>query len=73
MGEILVIDRIENNIAVCENRRNKNIIEISLEKLPPGVKEGTVVRYLEGKFIIDVEKQEEIEKRIEEKMKLLWD
>lgn len=73
MGEILVVDRIENNIAVCENRRNKSIIEISIEKLPPGVKEGTVIRYQDGNFIIDVEEQENIEKKIEEKMKLLWD
>lgn len=73
MGEILVVDRIENNIAICEIRRNKIIIEIDVEKLPSGVKEGTVIRYMDGKFSIDEEEQQAIERRIEDKMKFLWD
>ena len=72
MAKILVVDRIENDIAVCENRRNKKIIEIQLSKLPEGGKEGTVIKYCMGKYSIDTETQNEIEKRIQEKMNGIW-
>lgn len=72
MNETLVIDRIEGNIAVCENRYNKIIIEIDISKLPMGVKEGTVIRYFDGKYWIDEEEQNNIEERIQNKMNNLW-
>lgn len=73
MEETLVIDRIEENIAVCENRRNKVIIEIQLLKLPENVKEGTIIKYFNGKYSIDSDEQKNIEKRIAEKMERLWE
>ena len=73
MSKILVVDRIENNIAVCENRKSKKMIEIELSKLPQNVKEGTVLKYKRGKFSIDSEKQKEIEERIQEKMNSIWE
>ena len=72
MEETLVIDRIEGNIAVCENRYNQIIIEIDLSKLPEGSKEGTIIKYLDGKYRIDEKEQLNIEKRIEQKMNDLW-
>ena len=70
--EILVIDKIENNIAVCENRDNGIIIEIELSKLPKDVKEGSVIKYIDGSYKLDLEEQKNIETRIEEKMKNIW-
>lgn len=72
MEETLVIDRIENNIAVCENRETREIIEIDVSKLPKEIKDGTVLKYEKGKYSIDLEEQKKIEDRIKEKMRNIW-
>lgn len=72
MSKILVVDRIENNIAVCENRKNKKMINVELSRLPEGTKEGTVIKYRMGRYTIDSETQSEIEERIQEKMNDIW-
>ena len=69
---ILVVDRIEGNIAVCEKRATREILEIELSKLPSGIKEGNVVRYINGFYILDIEEQKNIEQRIAKKMDDLW-
>ncbi len=73
MEETLVIDRIEGNIAVCENRRNGIIIEIEISKLPAHVKEGDIIKYFNGSYRIDKEEEKNIKKRITEKMNNLWE
>lgn len=73
MEETFVVDRIEEGIAICENQRNKTIIEIRASKLPKGVKEGDVIKYFDGIYRIDIEEQENIKKRIEKKMNSLWE
>ncbi|MBP3503222.1 MAG: DUF3006 domain-containing protein [Clostridia bacterium] len=72
MEETLVVDRIEENIAVCENRKSGKIIEIDISKLPKGIKEGNVLKYEKGIYKIDIEEQKKIEERIKEKMKNIW-
>jgi len=67
-----VIDRIEADFAVCENRDTGEIVNIKKVDLPENVRDGTVLKYINGKYELDKEKQEEIQKRIEEKMKKLW-
>ena len=44
MEEILVVDRIEENIAVCEDRETRVMFNIELSKLPENVKEGDVIK-----------------------------
>ena len=73
MGEILIVDRIEGDIAVCENRSNGVMINIQLSKLPAETKEGMVIRYFDGKYSIDSEEQDNIENRIKDKMDDLWE
>lgn len=70
MEEILVVDRIEGNIAVCENRKTKKMQDINLEELPEGVKEGSILKWKNGKYEVDA--SGEIESRIEQKMKDVW-
>ncbi len=72
MQDILVIDRIEGEYAICENRHTKEIININLQKLPKGIKEGTVLRCNNGKYEINIEEQKNIENRIKQKMDNLW-
>lgn len=66
------IDRFEGDIAVCEDRENNKMINIKKENLPQGAKEGSVLKYENGKYSLDKEKEEEISKRIKEKMDNLW-
>ncbi len=73
MDETLVVDRIEDEIAVCENRSNGVMINIQLSKLPDGVKEGSVIKYFDGKYRIDSDEQKNIEERIKDKMDGLWE
>lgn len=70
MEKVLVVDRIEGNIAVCENRENGKMQDVSLSDLPKDIKEGSILKWKEGKYEIDTSK--EIEKRIEQKMKDVW-
>ena len=73
MGETLVVDRIEGDIAVCENRANGIMINILLSKLPEGIREGTVIKYFDGRYSLDSDEQENIESRIKDKMDDLWE
>lgn len=70
MEETLVVDRIEEDIAVCENRKNGKIKNIELSKLPNGIKDGDIIIFENGKYKIDTSKN--IEQTIEEKMKNVW-
>lgn len=72
MQDILVIDRIEGGYAICENRQTKEMIDINLQDLPQGIKEGTVLKWNNGKYEIDIEEQNNIEDRIKQKMDKLW-
>ncbi len=72
MNEKWVIDRIEGNIAICEERNTGKKKEIAKEQLPEGAKEGSVLKQENGKYVLDRKAQQEIEERIEEKMNNLW-
>ena len=73
MGETLVVDRIEGDIAVCENRSNGVMINIQLSKLPGNVREVSVIKYYDGKYSLDSDEQKNIEDRIKDKMDSLWE
>ena len=66
------LDRFEENIAVCEERNTGKIINIDKDKLPKNIKEGDIFISINGKYALEIEKQEEVNKRIEDKMKDLW-
>lgn len=72
MEEIFVIDRIENDIAICENRLTREIIKIEISKLPKGIKEGNIIKYYNGIYRIDFEEQKKIEEQISKLMDELW-
>lgn len=71
MEEELAIDRIEGDIAVCENRKTKEMRNISLSELPKGIREGSILKWQNGKYELD--ESRETEKRIEQKMKDVWE
>ncbi len=73
MEETLVVDRIEGDIAVCENRANGVIINIQISKLPENIREGSILKYYDGKYRLDSDEQKNIEDRIKDKMDSLWE
>ena len=67
----MIIDRIEGNFAVCE-LENREMVNIEISKLPKDIYEGAVISENENGYFIDKEKEEEIKKAIEQKMKRLF-
>lgn len=72
MEEELVIDRFEGKVAICENRKTGEKKEIRKELLEEGLKEGSVMKKENGKYVQIKERQKEIEDRINQKMKQIW-
>ena len=67
-----VIDRIEEDIVVCENLETKEILNIEKNKLPEDIRQGLVIKLEDDIYIIDTEKTEERRQIIHEKIKNLW-
>ena len=70
--EEYTIERFEENIVVLENRENQKMIIVGRDKIPEGVKEGDIVRVINGKILKDEKKTEEVSERIKNKMDDLW-
>ena len=70
--EEFTVDRFEGNVAVLENRETQEMINLKIQELPEGLKTGDIIKKINGKFYIDRVETEKIEKRIENKMKDLW-
>ena len=68
---IYIIDRIENNIAVLENKDTKEIINTPLNKLPSNLKEGNVLKYENNTYTKDTEEENNRKKTILEKFNKL--
>lgn len=66
--KVYVVDRIEEDIVVCEDRFTGDFINIKLSILPEGIKEGTIIKYSNNGYIIDTILEEEINSSIQE----LW-
>lgn len=71
--KILVIDRFEGPIAVCENKATGKMENIEISNLPEGIKEGDILKSKNNIFEIDVQIKAEIENRIDEKTKNLFE
>lgn len=50
-----VVDRIENNILILENLKDKSILEIPKDTINFFVKDGDVLHYSNNKFRLDLE------------------
>lgn len=68
----LIIDRFEDEYAVCEDK-DKKILNINKSKIPKQAKEGDIIIYIDGKYILDKEKKFNRKKYIEELTKDLWE
>ncbi len=70
--EEYTLDRFEGNIAVLENRKTGEMKNIEKEKLPENLEEGSILKCINGKFILDENRTKEVEKNIQEKFNNLW-
>ena len=68
---IYIVDRIENNIAILENKETKEIVNISLDILPSNLKEGNVLKYENNIYTLDKKEEEERKKTILDKFNKL--
>lgn len=66
----LIVDRIEEKIAVCEEETGK-MLEINLEELPTGTKEGSIISKRDGTYYLEEEEEKKRYSSIMEKFNRL--
>lgn len=71
--EEYTIDRFEEDMVVIENRKTGKMKNIKKEKISPECKEGDIIKCINGKYFLDVDETEKIEKDIQEKYNDLWE
>ena len=67
----LVVDRIVNGIAICQNLDNRLMFEIEVEELDFDVHEQDVITLVDGKYILNNDLKEERIKTIKDKFEQL--
>lgn len=72
MENRFTVDRIENDIAVLENRDTGEMFNVNKNDLPQELKEGSILKMVNNKYEIDKEEQKKVEDRIRDKMNKLW-
>lgn len=66
------VDRIEGDIVVLENRENGKILNIEKSKLAFDIQEGDILKYVNGRYILDKEKTKSETEQIKKQMDDLW-
>lgn len=66
------IDRFEGEYAVLENRNTNEMKPIKRDMLPSNIKEGSILQYVNGKYMYNEELTKEETKRIQDRMNKLW-
>lgn len=67
-----IIDRFEGDWAVCE-LEDESFIDIEIELLPKGAKEGDTIVICDGCIEIDVEATKSRRRRMDELMRDMWE
>ena len=66
-----VIDRIEDNIVVCENLEPKEMIELDKSLLPEKIKDGNILIFENNEYKLDLNEEELRRQRIRERFNRL--
>ncbi|MDF2609135.1 MAG: hypothetical protein K0R92_609 [Lachnospiraceae bacterium] len=68
----LIVDRFEGNCVVCETLEKK-IITLPISEIPDNTKEGDILLYKQGRYIIDINESDTRKERIKKKMNQLFE
>lgn len=66
-----VIDRIEDNIVICQNLETKEMVEIEKKLLPQNIKDGNVLLFENNEYKLDLDEEEIRRQRIRERFNRL--
>lgn len=66
-----IVDRIEENIAVLEQKITKEKKEVDITTLPFSLHEGSILIFEEGNYILEEDEEIKRRKEIEERFKKL--
>lgn len=58
------IDRFEGNFAICENKSTNEIVNIDKSLLPDNCKEGDILKFENGVYVIDKNKSKSEQQEI---------
>ena len=64
------VDRIENDIVICENLETKEKVSLSKNILPK-VRDGSILIYEKGKYVLDANSENERRKSIRDRFNRL--
>ena len=70
-----VVDRIEEDVAICENEDTNEMEELDLFGLPTDIQEGDILIYDEetDEYYIDYDEKAIRKARIEDRMEDIWE
>lgn len=71
--EEYTIDRFEGDLAVLEDRKTGKMKNIEKEKMPENIKEGDIIKCINGKYFLDENETKKVENQVEDKYKNLWE
>lgn len=66
-----IVDRIENDIVICENQETMKMESFLITEFPEGIQDGDIVLYKNGKFEKDEIETNNKKEEINELMKKL--
>lgn len=66
-GDSFTIDRFEKDSVVLENKITRKMYTTTIDKLPNNVKEGDILTFLNGEFLLDIDKTKSVSDRIQNK------
>ena len=66
------VDRFEGEYAVLENRKTNETKNVKKDMLPENIKEGSILQYVNGKYVYNEDLTKEETNRIQDKMNKLW-
>jgi len=66
-----ILDRYEEDFAILEDNKTREILEISRKEMPKGAREGHVLRIENGQYCLDLEETAKRKQMIQEKFSKL--
>lgn len=67
-SSMYTLDRFEGDFAVLEDRDSKKMLNIPISNIPSNAKEGDILKFTNGSYVIDPEETKVVSDRIRQKM-----